>query len=122
MKPGCLIGVQGHCSEHSRLAGGECDRPLGCLNIRAHLNNPCDPDRFRPIEVLPIVHRVLAISKLEVRVIVIHSHVQGFWVGWVGQGSIAGFQITALPDVGGKGFLALHRRLLLLLNPGEQGL
>jgi hypothetical protein len=46
---GCFIGVQGHCSEHSGLAGRECHRPGGRLNIGAHLNNTCDPDSLGPV-------------------------------------------------------------------------
>jgi hypothetical protein len=122
MKLRRFVGVQGHSSEHSGLAGRERHGPLRGLNIGAHLEDTRDAHRLCPIEMLPVVHRVFPISKLEVRVIVIHSHVQGFWFRWVGQGSITSFQITALPDVGGKSFLALHRRLLLLLNPGEQWL
>jgi hypothetical protein len=89
MQPGCLIGVQGHCSEHSGLAGRECHRPLRCLNIGAYLNDSSDPDRFCAIEVLAVIHRVLAISKLKMGVIVIDSDLEGFWFRRVGEGSIA---------------------------------
>jgi hypothetical protein len=90
MKPGCLIGVQGHSSEHSGLAGSECHRPLGCLNIRAHLNNTGHTDGFCPIEVLSVVHGVLAIRKLEMGVIVIDRNLKGLWFWRVGKGSISG--------------------------------
>jgi hypothetical protein len=89
MQPGCLIGVQGHCSEHSGLAGRECHRPLGCLNIGAYLNNPCYPDSFCPIEVLPVIHGVLTIGKFEVSVIVIDRNLKGLWFRRISQGSIA---------------------------------
>ena len=89
MKLRRFIGVQGHSSEHSGLAGRERHGPLRGLNIGAHLNNPCYPDSFCPIEVLPVVHRVFPISKLEVRMIVIHRDLEGFWFRRIGQRSIA---------------------------------
>jgi hypothetical protein len=89
VKPRCFIGVQGHRSEHSGLAGRECHRPLGCLNIGAHLNNPCYPDSLCPIEVLPVIHRVLTIGKFEVSVIVIDRNLKGLWFRRISQRSIA---------------------------------
>jgi hypothetical protein len=89
VKPRRFIGVQGHSSEDPGLAGRECHRPLGCLNIGTHLNNPCYPDSFCPIEVLPVIHGVLTIGKFEVSVIVIDRDLEGFWFRRISQGSIA---------------------------------
>jgi hypothetical protein len=89
MKPRRFIGVKGHSSEDSGLAGRECHRPLGCLNIGTHLDHTRNPDSFCPIEVLPVIHRVLAISKFEVSVIVIDRDLEGLWFWRIGQSSIA---------------------------------
>jgi hypothetical protein len=89
MKPRCFIGVQGHRSEHPGLAGRECHRPLGCLNIGAHLKHTRNPDSFCPIEVLPVIHRVLTIGKFEVSVIVIDRNLKGLWFRRISQRSIA---------------------------------
>jgi hypothetical protein len=89
MKPRCFIGVQGHSGEHSGLAGRECHRPLGCLNIGAHLKHTRNPDSFCPIEVLPVIHRVLTIGEFEVSVIVIDRNLKGLWFRRISQGSIA---------------------------------
>jgi hypothetical protein len=89
MKPRRFIGVKGHSSEDSGLAGRERHRPLGCLNIGAHLNNPRNPDSLCTIEVLPVIHGVLTIGKFEVSVIVIDLDLEGLWFWWIGQSSIA---------------------------------
>jgi hypothetical protein len=89
MKPRRFIGVKGHSSEDTGLAGRECHRPLGCLNIGAHLKHTRNPDSFCPIEVLPVIHRVLTIGKFEVSVIVIDRDLEGLWFGRIGQSSIA---------------------------------
>jgi hypothetical protein len=89
MKLRRFVGVQGHSSEHSGLAGRECHRPLGCLNIGAYLNDTSDPDRFCAIEVLAVIHRVLTIGKFEVSVIVIDRNLKGLWFRRISQCSIA---------------------------------
>jgi hypothetical protein len=89
MKPRCFIGVQGHSSEDSEVAGRERHRPLGCLNIGAHLKHTRNPDSFCPIEVLPVIHRVLTIGKFEVSVIVIDRNLKGLWFRRISQRSIA---------------------------------
>jgi hypothetical protein len=54
------------------------------------LNNTGHTDGFCPIEVLSVIHRVLAIGKLEMGVIVIDRNLKGLWFWRVGEGSISG--------------------------------
>jgi hypothetical protein len=54
------------------------------------LNNTGHTDGFCPIEVLSVVHGVLAIRKLEMGVIVIDRNLKGLWFWRVGKGSISG--------------------------------
>jgi hypothetical protein len=53
------------------------------------LKHTRNPDSFCPIEVLPVIHRVLTIGEFEVSVIVIDRDLEGLWFRRISQGSIA---------------------------------